>query len=226
MNKFVFISICIFLTSQLAANGHAEFYEYIDANGNVVLSDNAGNIPENKKSKIKKLDEVRDNPSKSHPESRTGRMQNALTENEEIEMYIEDLKRKGATEEQIHEIRCMIKVKREPDKVWSEKEKIELDSLLRLKWNQLRNALNRGDVDTAVTYFYEGSRDTYRKMYSSFSKQILSEMSRELSDIHMVSVDGNRSAIYEILCTRDGKKHSFQLSFVKDCSDEWKIASY
>lgn len=226
MNKYLFISICIFLTILLAANVHAEFYEYIDENGNVVLTDNAGNIPENKKSKIKKLDEVGDKPSRSHSVTSNGRMQNALTEDEEIERYIADLKRKGATEEQIQEIRCMIKVKREPDKVWSEKEKIELDSSLRLKWNQMRNALDRGDIDTAVSYFYEGSRDTYRKMYSSFSKQILSEMSRELSDIHMVSVDGNRSAIYEILCTRDGKKYSFQLSFVKDCSDEWKIASY
>ena len=93
-------------------------------------------------------------------------------------------------------------------------------------WNNMREALDKGDIDTAVSYFYKNTKDNYRKLFSSFPKKTLSEMSRELSEINMVDVRGNRSAIYEILCIRNGKKYSFQLEFIKNCDDEWKINSY
>jgi hypothetical protein len=224
MNKFILILIFISISFQFVTNVNADFYEYVDANGKFVLTDNAGNIPENQRSKKNTLREQRDIPSKSLPIIHSGNTQSRMTEEEE--RYLADLKKRGASEEQIQYFKCMLKVKREADKVWSEKEKKELDSLLRSTWNQMRNALGHGDVDTAVSYFLVETRETYRKMYSSFPKQMLSEMSQELNNIQMVKVRGNHSAIYEILCIRDGKTFSFQLEFVRNCDDEWKIKSY
>ena len=226
MKKFILIPVFMFIIIQFAANVYADFYGYTNEDGIVVLTDNAGNIPENQKSKIETLMKQRDEPSRSHPAMSSRNGQNSMTEEEETERFFADLRKNGVSEEQMQRYQCMVKIKREPQKVWTEQEKRELDSLLRSRWNQMRNALGRGDVDGAVSYFLAESRETYRKMYSSFPKQTLSEMSRELSDIHMVDVDGNRSTKYEILCIREGQTYSFQLLFVKDCDDEWKIRSY
>ncbi|HDQ03269.1 MAG TPA: DUF4124 domain-containing protein [Deltaproteobacteria bacterium] len=222
----IFIIIFAFFSFSLSSNVSADFYTYVDENGVTVITNVPGNVPENQRATLKTHREQRDVLSHSHPVTRTGDTEEYL---EEEEREITRLREKGASEEEIKYLKCFFKSKREENKVWTENEKKELDSLLRLIWTQMVSALRRGDVDTAVSYFSEHTREQYREIYSTFHQnKILPDVSRELelSIIAMVRVSGNNSATYEILCTREGKTYSFQLSFIRDCDDEWKIESY
>ncbi len=101
-----------------------------------------------------------------------------------------------------------------------------MDALLRSKWNGFKNALNHHNVDEAIINFASGSQDTYKQMYDDM-RPILSDVVNELnaSTINFISLD-NRTAIYEILATREGTTYSFQLEFVKDKSGLWKIQKF
>jgi len=105
----------------------------------------------------------------------------------------------------------------------SPQEKAELDRSLKSKWNDFRKALERHDIDTAVSFMSMNSRDSYRKTYSKMSQQQLSRVSQDLSDIQMVKMRTGTQAEYDIQMKRDGKKYSSQLIFEKNGDGVWEI---
>ncbi|MBN2179654.1 MAG: hypothetical protein JW743_09535 [Deltaproteobacteria bacterium] len=144
----------------------------------------------------------------------------------EEQQWLNEAKQKGASEEQIKELKFIFKVKRGENKVWSEEELDELDTLLKSKWNQMRKALDHGDIDTAASFFCMKSRDGYREMFSRLPQKKLSEVSRGLADICMIKVYGNHYAEYDIRRNVDGKTYSYMLIFLRNSDDKWEIKSF
>ena len=100
----------------------------------------------------------------------------------------------------------------------------ELDALLRAKWNGMRQGLAQNDIDSAVSYFAESSKENYREMFTILSDN-LTQIEQELSDIQFIGVTKN-SVEYDIRITRDGDEYSFHLLFARDEDGLWKIRSF
>jgi hypothetical protein len=60
--------------------------------------------------------------------------------------------------------------------------KAELDALLRAKWNGMKQALAQNDINSAVHYFSESSKENYKEMFTILSES-LSHIEQELGDI-------------------------------------------
>jgi hypothetical protein len=58
----------------------------------------------------------------------------------------------------------------------------ELNALLRAKWEAMRQALAQSDIDTAVDYFANFSKEGYRETFNIVSS-ILPQISQDLDDI-------------------------------------------
>lgn len=140
--------------------------------------------------------------------------------------YLEQLRQKGVSEDEIDEMELMLKAKHEENKQWSEEELNDLDQLLRSRWNGMRQALEQGDVDTAVSFYSEKSREHRRVSLLKKTKEQLRKMSQELSDIQLIKVYGNHEAEYDIRIVRDGKTYSYQLLFKKNRDGIWEIKAF
>ena len=103
--------------------------------------------------------------------------------------------------------------------------KIDMDNLLKAKWEGMKAALGSGDVERAVAaFFHERSQETYRTQFTAL-KPVLNMIIGGMGDISLVSASDGR-AVYEIRTTRNGTIYSFQLLFEKDSSGVWKIRNF
>ena len=90
----------------------------------------------------------------------------------------------------------------------------------------MRRALAQGDVDSAVSYFSERTRENYRKRFSNLTKKQLSQLSEDLRDVKFIRVRGGHDAEYDIQIVKDGKSYSYHLSFEKNVDDIWEIRGF
>ena len=96
-----------------------------------------------------------------------------------------------------------------------------LDALLRAKWEGMKTALADGNIETAVSYIAESSREMYEFNFNLMSAY-LSEISAGLHNIELLKVcDG--MAEYNLLGEQDGQTHPFYLLFVKGSDGIWRI---
>lgn len=100
----------------------------------------------------------------------------------------------------------------------------QLDNLLKNKWEEMKAALMRGDVEGAVGYFAEGSKNNLRQQFTALSS-ILPQIASEMGAITLVNVKGN-TAEYDLRVVRNGITYSFQLIFVCDKDGIWRIRSF
>lgn len=86
---FVFV-MAVFMTYTVAANG--QMYEYRDAEGNIRITDNLGNVPENRRENAQKIQQI--------PRDLSALRDEALQENDDDRQQLEtdiDLVKKGDT---------------------------------------------------------------------------------------------------------------------------------
>ena len=100
----------------------------------------------------------------------------------------------------------------------------EIDALLRAKWEGMKTKLSSGDIEGALAFYDETSKQDYRDLFNVLSP-ILPTIVQEMSDIQLIEYTGN-STIYDILTIRDGIEYSFQLLFTKDINGIWRIDSF
>lgn len=101
----------------------------------------------------------------------------------------------------------------------------ELDALLRAKWEGMKAALAQNDIDSAVSYFDDFSKDSYGAIFNALTSQQRLQITQEFSDIKFIRIMKN-SAEYDIRTVRDDKEYSFYLLFVRDEDGLWKIRSF
>lgn len=102
--------------------------------------------------------------------------------------------------------------------------KAEFDALLKAKWEGMRGALASNDVNKALSYFDDSSRDGYKELFLALSPY-LPKIAQELADIQLIRMV-RTSAEYDIRTTRDGKEYSFYLLMVRDKNGLWKISTF
>ena len=102
--------------------------------------------------------------------------------------------------------------------------KTEIDALLRMKWEGIKRKLLNGDIEGALTFFDETSRQDYRNLFNVLFS-VLPTIVPEMADIQFIEHVEN-AAIYDIQTTRNGITYSFQLLFMKDSNGVWRINSF
>jgi hypothetical protein len=102
--------------------------------------------------------------------------------------------------------------------------KIELDNLLRAKWEWMRANLASGDVERALVVFDEDAQVHYRELFNVLST-MLPTVAQDMSDIQLIELMPN-AVIYDIQTVRDGVTYSFQLLFTQDLNGLWRISSF
>jgi hypothetical protein len=100
----------------------------------------------------------------------------------------------------------------------------EMGNIFKMIWNKMRGALKRGDINSAVSYFDDFSKDAYKEMFTTLSS-LLSQIAQELGDMEFIRIMGN-SAECDIRTIRNGKDYSFYLLFIKGEDGIWRIRSF
>jgi len=96
-----------------------------------------------------------------------------------------------------------------------------LDTLLRGKWEGLKETLSKNDIEQAINYFVENARETYRYNFELL-KDLLPVIAQDMGEIRVVDVC-DQVAHYALSSYQDGMELSFYIKFVKDIDGLWKI---
>ncbi len=90
----------------------------------------------------------------------------------------------------------------------------DLDALLQAKWNAMKTALGNQDVEGAVVYFTENSKDMFRYNFE-LMQSILPTIVQDMESITMQKgKDG--LVVYEMFKLQDGTERSYYIEFIKD----------
>jgi hypothetical protein len=89
----------------------------------------------------------------------------------------------------------------------------------------MRKALSEGDIDLAVSYFSDSTKESYRKRFAAWPPEKRKNFARDLEDIQLIKEKGPWVE-YDIQIAKGGKKFSFMLVFEKDLDGKWTIRSF
>ncbi len=98
------------------------------------------------------------------------------------------------------------------------------DAELQGLWRELKTALRRGDVATALDCIHGSSRSRYQKSLPAMLKtgKPIGEI---LTDIQFVEFRG-RAAEYQMVRMEEGKRLSYRVLFALDADGEWRLRSF
>ena len=103
-----------------------------------------------------------------------------------------------------------------------------IDQMLTAKWNAMKAALIRDDLDAALAQFSEAQRDRYRTLFTVLRPQ-MPQIARDMLDLELIYVTDSR-AKYRIrrLETFGGRQVTFTyfIYFAQDGSGLWSIESF
>lgn len=107
----------------------------------------------------------------------------------------------------------------------TKQEMAELDKNLKAIFWKMTDALKNNDIDKALSYFSDYSKDKHRKMFKVLSPEAIQEVIRDTKEITFTTIRGD-SVHYEIITTHNGEKFLYPLDFVQDLDGKWKILNY
>ncbi|MDM7986042.1 MAG: hypothetical protein QUS13_01760, partial [Smithella sp.] len=100
----------------------------------------------------------------------------------------------------------------------------QIDALLRAKWAALKDALQRGDINTAIMMMHPSSREKYQNIFN-LVKDNLATIMVNCTGLEFVSMD-NEIAIYELQSLEYGEVYIYRLAFIKDENGIWFIREF
>lgn len=107
-------------------------------------------------------------------------------------------------------------------------DKTQVDAVLTAKWSGMKTALVDGNIDTALNYFSDTSKEKYREIFEALGPR-LPEVSSAMRDIEMINVD-DKIAKYRIKKEEilQGQPYdiTYFIYFSKNPDGIWKIKSY
>ncbi len=107
----------------------------------------------------------------------------------------------------------------------TKQEMAELDKHLKSIFWKMTDALKNNDIDKALSYFSDYSKDKHRKMFEVLSQEAIQESMRDTKEISFQSIMGY-NVHYEITSTHNGKKFSYPLDFIQDLDGKWRILEF
>ncbi|MFH1674072.1 MAG: hypothetical protein ABIF87_11705 [Pseudomonadota bacterium] len=103
-----------------------------------------------------------------------------------------------------------------------------IDALLKSKWNGMKQALMDGDIEGALEYFHEGSKETYREIFSLLQDRI-ADIASAMREIDFIYLE-DRIAKYRIKREEEAQGQIYHIAyyiyFIKGADGLWKIESY
>jgi len=103
-----------------------------------------------------------------------------------------------------------------------------LDQLLKAKWDGMKNALTNGNIEGALTYFHESSKEEYQEVFNFLTDRIpdIAIGMREIQLIYLV----DKVAKYRIKKEEEVQGQTFDITyyiyFIKDLNGLWHIESF
>lgn len=107
----------------------------------------------------------------------------------------------------------------------TKQEMAELDKHLKSIFWKMIDALKNNDINKALSYFADSSKDKQRKIFEALTQEALQESVRETEEISFRSILGYW-VHYEVTTTENEKKFSYPLLFIQDMDGKWKIEEY
>ncbi len=101
----------------------------------------------------------------------------------------------------------------------------QLDGLLKKKWDEMKAALMRVDIEGAVGYFVAGSRDKYRQIFTQLGSDKINSIFSNISEIRLYTAYGQVAECGAIR-SEAGKAYSYPVTFVKDENGIWRIIGF
>jgi len=98
---------------------------------------------------------------------------------------------------------------------------VELDALLRTKWERMRQAMMDQDIEGALAEISIASKDMYQYNFE-LMQSILPTIAQDMGDITMIKVKEDL-AIYEVGAIIDGTEYRFHIKFIKGLDGIWRI---
>jgi len=102
--------------------------------------------------------------------------------------------------------------------------KAEMDAFLKAKWDGMKAALTQGNVDGALNYFAQASRDEFGEIFQILAPQLPSLVSA-MREITMIEITEN-TAEYYITRFQKGVDISYFIYFIRDEDGIWRIQNF
>jgi len=97
----------------------------------------------------------------------------------------------------------------------------EMDVLLRSRWEGMKGVLANKDLEKALSYFVDNSKEMFRYNFE-LMRDLLPTVVQEMGETVMVGVQDG-VAEYEMIAVQEGMQCSFYIKFVKDEEGIWRI---
>jgi hypothetical protein len=101
---------------------------------------------------------------------------------------------------------------------------VALDTVLRAKWNAMRDALRAGDIVGAVTHIVADARDGYATAFQAIAAR-LAGIDAILTDITYAEARG-AALVYHATRTDDSVVKLFEVRFVMDTDGIWRVEAF
>lgn len=102
--------------------------------------------------------------------------------------------------------------------------KAEIDALLKGKWAAMKGALTNGNIEGALQYFVERSKERYRGIFSVLKDQ-LPTILQTFIEFNIVNVFEN-IAEYEIVANENGNLYSYPGIFIRGGEGVWRFKDF
>jgi PKD repeat protein len=99
-----------------------------------------------------------------------------------------------------------------------------LDTVLRAKWNTMRDALRTGDIVGAVSHIVADARDGYVTAFHAIAAR-LAGIDAILTDVTFAEARG-AALVYHATRTDDGVVKLFEVRFVMDTDGIWRVEAF
>ena len=169
MIKYLLIIALVSLA--LLTQSNAEYYRYIDENGNVVFTDNPGNIAENQRSKVKTFKEQQDAPSKSDEKN----INNQYETEKETQ----------------RELRDILKKEYEAKEPCPPETKDQAKQAIKATWAEMAQAMASGNLEKAFGFFSFLARDKMKRKMSDMSKEQIKNIFSNYESIEIYTLYEN-----------------------------------
>jgi len=100
----------------------------------------------------------------------------------------------------------------------------KLDTILQSKWMGMKDSLRQGNIDQAIGYFAQSSRERYRGIFSAVQSQ-LSDIVAGMGPIQFINLD-NGVAKYRIRRQEAAGEITYHIFFVIDQDGIWRIKQF
>jgi hypothetical protein len=183
----------------------AEYYKYVDEDGNVTFTDNLNKIPEEKRSNANVF-----KPEQSNPRLPPGASANSPQMGDEeaarrlMEMMKKDFGAKGVCPAETED---------------------EAGRAIQNTWTKMTRAVIAGDLEATLTYFTIFSRDEYRRRLSGYDKEKLKAIFGSYDSLDIGKFEGRQVECGAIRHEKTGT-YSYPIQFNKDLDCVWRIYGF